>query len=136
MAYAHTHQLLRRAHRELDAAHSVSSPQEQFIHSHMAALRACAAVLASVAPPAGGPRRQRLRSAWEQLADLGENWLPWVEHYTASAGTRAALESGQLADMHPEHAREAAQLTAKFLGAVESSLLEREAQFASFAQAS
>src|SRR5699024_7971792 len=98
MSYFNSRQLLRRAHSELDAAHLQSSPREQFLHAHMAALRGAAAVLA-INPAVVSPARRKVRSAWVQLAEAGEEWGPWVEFYLASAATRASLESGQLREI-------------------------------------
>lgn len=135
MGFSNSHSLLRRAHAELDAAHSQASPREQFIHAHMAALRGAAAALAAGAERPG-PKRRKVRSAWVQLAELGEQWQPWVEYYSASAQTRAALESGQLRDVDAAAADTAVSVAAQFLGAVERCIREHEAQFRSLAQAS
>lgn len=135
MSYLDASQLLRRAHGELDTAHAASSLRDQFIHAHMAALRGAAAVL-SVGTLAAGPARRKVRSAWVQLAEIGEEWLPWAEYYSASAATRAALESGQLRDVDAARVEEAMVRVAQFLTAVESFLRTHEVQFAALAQAS
>ncbi len=135
MSYFNSRQLLRRAHNELDAAHLHSSAREQFLHAHMAALRGAAAVLA-ISPAVGSPARRKVRSAWAQLAEAGEEWGPWVEFYLASAATRAALESGQLREIDASSAREAARAAGQFLAAVEAHISRHEAGFAALAQAS
>ena len=135
MSYFNSRQLLRRAHSELDAAHLQSSPREQFLHAHMAALRGAAAVLA-INPAVVSPARRKVRSAWVQLAEAGEEWGPWVEFYLASAATRAALESGQLREIDASNAREAARAAGQFLAAVEEHIARHEAEFAALATAS
>lgn len=135
MSYINSHTLLRRAHAELDAATTVGSPREQFLHAHMAALRGAAAVLAAgVAGPT--PRKRKVRSAWEQLAEMDGAWQQWAEYYTASAQTRAALESGQLRDLTEVDAREAVLLAGRFLADIDDFLRGQAAQLHSFAHAS
>lgn len=135
MSYINSRQLLRRAHAELDQAHLQSSPREQFLHAHMAALRGAAAVLA-ISAAVGSPARRKVRSAWAQLAEAGEDWGPWVEYYVASAATRAALESGQLREVDGPQAREAATVAGQFLAAVGAHVSHHESEFAALAQAS
>lgn len=135
MSYITSRSLLRRAHAELDAAHMNISPQERFLRAHMAALRGAAAVLAT----SGGAlksKRQKVQSAWTQLAELDPGWLPWVEYYSASAATRAAIESGQQRELQSNQAREAVRVASQFLKEVEAFVKHREAHFRTMAQAS
>ncbi len=96
-------QLLTRAQRELDGAARATAGTEMFLHAHMAALRAAAALTAG-APLTG---RRRLRSVWEQLADLGGPWQDWARRFAAGASIRSAIEAGQLATL-PRAAAEGA----------------------------
>lgn len=135
MSYINSHSLLRRAHAELDSAYLQSAPREQFMHAHMAALRGAAAALSTgIGGP--GPKRRKVRSAWVQLAEIGPEWQPWVEYYTASAATRAALESGLLRDLESEQARDAVRVASQFLSTVEVFLERQEEELHSLAQAS
>lgn len=101
----------------------------------MAALKGAAAAL-EIGRPIGQSKRRRLRSAWVQLAELGDEWQPWVVYYEASARTRAALRSGVLRDVESEQAREALRVTGRFLVAVEEFVNRFEDDFTGLAQAS
>lgn len=96
-------QLLRRAHAELDQISAAGSAEQNFLHAHMAALRAGAAVLA-LHP--GGPRRRRgaVRSVWEQLAEVDESWESWAALFAAGAPIRAAIETGRESGLVREQA--------------------------------
>src|SRR5699024_1065714 len=85
--------LMTRAERELAQVTSGQEPQESFLHAHMAALRAAAAVLELQVVPGG--RRRRVRSAWEQLAEAGPQWQEWADYFAQGAPVRAAIESGR-----------------------------------------
>ncbi|MGO1179280.1 SAV_6107 family HEPN domain-containing protein, partial [Cellulosimicrobium funkei] len=63
---AEVRRLLARADAELVAAALAQDAGERFVHAHLGALRAAAAVVALRARPV---RRGRARSVWEQLAD-------------------------------------------------------------------
>lgn len=135
MSYINSRELLRRAHAELDAAHLDGPPRERFLHAHMAGLRAAAAALA-LNPRPHSPRRKKLRSAWEQLAELGPEWGPWAEYYLGSAATRAALESGQLREIEMSQANSAVAIAGQFLEFVGVTLAKQEEAFRELAQAS
>src|SRR5699024_2698708 len=135
MSYFNSRQLLRRAHNELDAAHLHSSAREQFLHAHIAALRGAAAVLA-ITPAVVSPARRKVRSAWVQLAEAGEEWGAWVASYLASAATRASVASGPLREIAASNAREAARAAGQCLAAVEEHIARHEAEFAALAKAS
>lgn len=135
MSSINSHSLLRRAHGELDEASRRSTPQEQFLGAHMAALKGAAAVLAIAVPP-GQSKRRRLRSAWVQLEELGEQWHPWVVYYEASARTRAALSSGLVRGVESDQAQDALRVTGRFLASVEEFVNRFEDDFTGLAQAS
>lgn len=135
MSYITSRSLLRRAHAELDSAHTSTSPQERFVLAHMAALRGAAAALATSGGTIGSKRR-KVQSAWVQLAELSPEWLPWVEYYSASAITRAEIESGQQRELQSSQAREAVRAASQFLKAVEAFVQQREARFRAMARAS
>lgn len=133
MSYVNSRALLKRAHRELDDALTQRSLREKFIRAHMAALRAAAAALA-LSPPE--TKRGKVKSAWVQLAELGPQWAPWVEFYTASAQTRAAIEAGLLREIAERDVEQAVQVASQFLHVVESHISEYEEQFRRLAYAS
>ncbi|WP_369053555.1 SAV_6107 family HEPN domain-containing protein [Kineococcus terrestris] len=105
--------LLDRSERELLAAFRAEDPAERYVHAHLAALRAGAAVLAVHPGPvpaaparrtgtaagraAAAPRRRRggPRSVWEVLPQLAPELTVWAAEFTASAGRRAAVEAGR-----------------------------------------
>lgn len=117
------HQQLTRAHRELDAAGGAHAGTEVFLHAHMAALRAAAALTAGAG---SGPRR-RLRSVWEQLADLGGPWEAWAQWFAAGAPIRAGIEAGQVVSLPADRAAEALAVATRFVAEVEQEVEEREA---------
>lgn len=113
-------QLVRRSRLELDAALAGADPQMRFLHAHMAAIRAAAAVLAL---GAGSPRRRRrVVSVWEQLAEAGEPWQTWASLFAAGAPVRAAIESGRAADLPGAAADAAVSAVEGFLEEVEAAI--------------
>ena len=105
--------LITRAEQELAQVTSGQDPQEAFLHAHMAALRAAAAVLELQVVPGG--RRRRVRSAWEQLAEVGPQWQEWADYFAQGAAVRAAIESGRTAHLSPAEADEVVAAAADFL---------------------
>ncbi|MFV0427499.1 MAG: SAV_6107 family HEPN domain-containing protein [Beutenbergiaceae bacterium] len=85
-------QLMARSEAELDSAAASRDAAMQFLHAHMAAIRTAAAVLA-MSPVR--PRRRRMLSAWDQLAELGPQWQPWAQRFAAGARLRSAIEAGR-----------------------------------------
>lgn len=107
--------LLKRAHAELDHLSPAAPAEENFLHAHMAALRAGAALLA-LHP--GTRNRRRVRSVWEQIAELDEVWAPWAALFAAGAPVRAALESGRQRHLDPRQVARTEQAAAEFVGTV------------------
>lgn len=96
-------QLVRRAHGELDQVGSGEDERADFLHAHMAALRAAAAVVALAPVPASGSRRRRaVRSVWEQLAEAGPQWEAWAAFFAAGAPIRAAIDSDRDVELTAE----------------------------------
>lgn len=111
-------------------AEAGASPEaaDRYARSHLAALRAASAVLATRARPVGGrlgersPRRGRGRSVWTLLALVAPELAEWGAFFAAGAAKRAAAESGIT---HAVTAREADDLLRDahaFLGLVEAAL--------------
>ncbi|MEV7564194.1 SAV_6107 family HEPN domain-containing protein [Streptomyces tanashiensis] len=88
-------ELLAKSRAGLAEAALLDRPHERYATAHLAALRAAAAVLAARARPETGPRRrQRIRSAWELLAELAPELTEWSALFAAGAPRRARAEAG------------------------------------------
>lgn len=85
--------LLARADAELLAAQFSSEPGERFVHAHLAALRAAAAVIAVRGRPLG---RRAPRAAWEMLAVVAPELEAWSAYFASGAALRRAVEAGRL----------------------------------------
>ncbi len=108
--------LMARAEGELAQVTSGQDPQEVFLHAHMAALRAAAALLELQVLPGG--RRRRVRSAWEQLAEVGPQWQEWADYFAQGAAVRAAIESGRSVRLSAAEADEVLAAATDFLDQV------------------
>ncbi|MFF5786767.1 SAV_6107 family HEPN domain-containing protein [Streptomyces sp. NPDC012693] len=86
--------LLAKARAGLAEAATLDRPHERYAAAHLAALRAAAAVLAARALPETGRRRQRIRSAWELLAELAPELTEWSALFASGAERRARAEAG------------------------------------------
>ena len=84
--------LLERSDAELVAADLSSDPAERFVHGHLAALRAGAALVAAVPAPA---RRRAPRPVWELVALAAPELAGWCATFAAAAPLRAAIETGR-----------------------------------------
>lgn len=86
--------LLYSAQDSLQEATVALMPQDRYAAAHLAALRTAAAVLADRAQVAVGPRRQRIRSAWELLPEVAPEFGEWAEFFAAGARKRASAQAG------------------------------------------
>jgi hypothetical protein len=84
--------LLNRSDAELVAADLAGSPEERFVHGHLAALRAGAAVVAAVGRTG---RRRAPRPVWELVAQAAPELAGWSARFAAAAPLRAAVETGR-----------------------------------------
>ncbi|MBC7549305.1 MAG: colicin transporter [Cellulomonas sp.] len=84
--------LMTRADAELLAAQFSSEAGERFVHAHLAALRAAAAVLAVRGRPTG---RRAVRTVWEMLAGVAPEVEGWSAYFAAGAAGRRAVEAGR-----------------------------------------
>jgi len=84
--------LLARADAELVAAALADVPAERFLHAHLGALRAAAAVVALRGVPV---RRGRARPVWDQLADAEPSLAAWSGYFASGARARAAVDAGR-----------------------------------------
>jgi len=83
--------LLARSDAELVAAR-LAGASDGFVHAHLAALRAGAAVLAVTGRPAGRPA---LRTVWQMVAAVAPELEGWTAWFADGAALRAAVESGR-----------------------------------------
>ena len=88
-------ELIEGARRALSRAAMAPTPHERYAAAHLAALRAAAAVIATVAPrnPHTGSR-SRVRSAWVVLRESCPPLTEWADFFAAGARTRAAADAG------------------------------------------
>ncbi len=115
--------LLRRADGELLAAQLSSDPAETFIHAHLAALRAAAAVLAVRGRPTG---RRAPRTVWDMLAAVAPEASAWATFFAAGAPLRLAVDAGRYDAVDVEHAERTLSGAEDFLDTVRA-LLESAA---------
>ena len=86
-----TVQLLRRADSELLAARFTADPDDRFVHAHLAALRAAAAVVAAWGRPT---TRRGPRAVWDLLATVAPEFQSWTTYFASGASARADIEAG------------------------------------------
>ncbi|WP_166846900.1 SAV_6107 family HEPN domain-containing protein [Isoptericola sp. BMS4] len=96
-------QLLARSDAELVAATASVDPAERFVHAHLAALRAAAAVVAMRGRPS---RRSGARSVWEMLALVEPDLAAWSGYFASGARLRAAVDAGRFDQVDPRRAAE------------------------------
>ncbi|WP_432562802.1 SAV_6107 family HEPN domain-containing protein [Kineococcus sp. SYSU DK003] len=88
--------LLARCEDELLTALRTDDVAERYVHAHLAALRAGAALVAVHGRPAvrgrrgGGPR-----SVWEMLQALAPDLQGWSDRFASTAAVRSAVEAGR-----------------------------------------
>jgi hypothetical protein len=93
-------ELLHCAQGSVQEAIAAHTPHERYAAAHLGALRAAAAVLAARAQVAlnttgsTGPRRQRIRSAWEVLTEVAPEFGEWAVFFAAGAKKRASAQAG------------------------------------------
>ena len=108
---AEVRRLLARADAELVAAALAQDAGERFVHAHLGALRAAAAVVALRARPV---RRGRARSVWEQLADAEPALAAWSPPGPRRARRGAAGAAGRYDQADPRRAVELAACAEDF----------------------
>lgn len=85
-------ELLARSDAELVAAQLASSDDERFLHAHLAALRAGAALLQVTGRPT---RRPVPRTVWEMVALVAPELAEWTAFFADGAAARSAVEAGR-----------------------------------------
>ncbi|GAB2595502.1 hypothetical protein GCM10027168_30290 [Streptomyces capparidis] len=87
--------LLAQAHRGLEEAVTLPTPNERYATAHLAALRTAAAVLAVRGRPEPTARgRRRIRSAWEVLPEVAPELAEWAALFASGAPRRQRAEAG------------------------------------------
>lgn len=84
--------LLARSDAELVAAQFAPESWERFVHAHLAALRAAAAVVAAHGRPSG---RRAPRNVWDMISAVAPELSGWAARFAAGARTRTAIEAGR-----------------------------------------
>ncbi|MBD7981403.1 MULTISPECIES: SAV_6107 family HEPN domain-containing protein [Oerskovia] len=95
--------LLARADAEIIAANLAADPAERFVHAHLGALRAAAAVVALRGRPSA---RSRARSVWDLLAVVEPGLAAWSVYFAGGARIRAAVDAGRFDAVDPGRAEE------------------------------
>jgi hypothetical protein len=95
-----------------------SRAAEKYRESHVAALRAAAAVLALRARPADSARR-RPTSAWVLLDGVAPELAEWSGYFADSAIRRAAIDAGSASVVSERDADDLLRATGEFIALVE-----------------
>ena len=84
--------ILARADRELIAARATRDPAERFVHAHLAALRAAAAIVELRGRPS---RRSGARTVWDMLTRVEPDLAVWSGYFADGARLRADVDAGR-----------------------------------------
>ena len=112
--------LVAQARAGLRDASSCTDAGERFTLSHLAGLRAAAAVLADRGRPASA--RRRLVSVWVLIEAVAPEFSEWAEFFAAGAPLRAAVECGAFNAVTQRQADDQMRAAEEFLALVEASL--------------
>lgn len=113
--------LLTSARRALVEAQRTGDPLERYAFSHLAGLRAAAALLADRARP-GTPKTRRPTSVWTLLVRVAPELEPWAEYFAAGAGKRAAAEAGMRGAVTTREADDLMRDAGEFVAMIETTL--------------
>ncbi len=116
--------LLVRSEAEVVASAVAQDAGEAFVHAHLAALRAGAALVEARGRP--GPR-SRARTVWDMVTRVAPELADYSAYFAANAATRAAVEAGR-ATVERDRAERAAAVAVQFQEAVRSLLDDGDAQ--------
>lgn len=119
-----TAQLLRRADAELLAARFTADPDDRFVHAHLAALRAAAALVAAWGAPS---KRRGPRAVWELLARTAPEFEGWTAYFAAGAQVRADVEAGVMGVVSDARAGEVLATAEDFVDEIRIALEESSA---------
>lgn len=127
MTYRSAERLLLRAEAELNQVTAESGPDSGFLHAHMAALRAAAAIVQGAGPVTPARSRRRVRSVWEQLGEVSPTWQAWAGHFAQHASMRAAIESGRPSGLTSGEAEEAITAATDFVALARAAVAAADA---------
>jgi hypothetical protein len=109
------------ARRVLGEAEAAADPLERYAFSHLAALRAAAALLADRARPGGG-RSRRPTSVWTLLVSVAPEMEQWATYFASGAGKRVAAEAGLRGAVTTREADDLMRDAEAFLALIDSTL--------------
>jgi len=109
-----------QARSGLREAAACTDAGERFTLSHLAGLRAAAALLADRGRPASA--RRRLVSVWVLLELVAPEFSEWAQFFAAGAPLRAAVECGAFNAVSQRQADDQLRAAQEFLQLVEDSL--------------
>ena len=112
--------LIAQSRAGLRQASLCTDAGERFSLSHLAALRAAAAVLADRGRPASA--RRRLVSVWVMIDAMAPELREWAAFFAAGAPLRAAAEAGAFHAVTARQADDQVRAAAEFLMIVEELL--------------
>jgi hypothetical protein len=108
--------LLARADAELLAGQFAPETSDRFVHAHLAAIRAAAAVLAVRGRPG---RRSAARTVWEMLTRVAPELETWAAFFAGAAALRSRVEAGRRDLVTDDRAESALAAAEDFRDAVE-----------------
>ena len=85
-------ELLAGSDAELVAASLAGEAAERFLHAHLSAVRAGAALLRVTGRP---PRRRTVRTVWDMVAVVAPDLAHWARLFADNAAARSAIEAGR-----------------------------------------
>lgn len=118
MLPATTHSYLTRSAESLQEAMTTDDVAVRYVHAHLSALRAAAALLSARARPTPSGRRPQ-RNAWVLLAQVAPEFAEWGGFFAAGAAKRAAAESGSARAVTEREADDLIRQADRFLGEIE-----------------
>ena len=107
-------ELLVLSEAELVAATLASDAADRFLHAHLSAVRAGAALLQVT----GRPARRRLRTVWDMVAVMAPDLARWAGFFADNAPLRSAIEAGRTHVVDDRRAERAVCAAEDFHGAV------------------
>jgi len=113
--------LMESARQGLAAAEDEGNAAARYVSSHLAALRAAAAIVAARAEPVAG-RRRRPQSVWELLPKVEPTLREWAAFFAAGAAKRAAAEAGLPRAVSPHEADDLLRDAGIFVALAEAAL--------------
>lgn len=107
--------LLARSDAELVAATFSQEAPARFVHAHVAALRAGAALIQVTGRPS---RRPPLRTVWDMVMAVAPELSGWAAYFADNAAARSAIEAGRPGVVDDERAERALVAAEDFHAAI------------------